>query len=151
MDVERDQVVDDLGALRFQLMRAQIAAPGLAQVSELRVGLAEVVMSIRRGRPLLQRPLEAAQRLVQLLCLAVRDAQGVEVQGIAPIELVGTQSVFDRVAGASRADGQACEHVPCFGLARILRQDLPKRVLGSFLVARLQRMDYSLHQARNLW
>src|SRR6185295_5465003 len=149
--IERDERIDDFGTLRIELARAEVAALGFRKFSELGVGLAEVVVAVGAARPFLERALEDAHGVVQLLRLGIGDAQRIEVRRVAPVQLVGAQGTLDRLASAPRANDEPREHVPRIRVARILGHDLPKRVLGRALVACLQGAGHGLHQRYYLW
>jgi hypothetical protein len=83
-----------------------------------------------------------------LLRLAMCDAQGIEVQMVATIQLMSAQGAFDPLGPAACADGNHREHVPRVGVARILRHDVSKQRLGACVVACVYSAGRRVHQCR---
>ena len=123
-----------------------VCAAGTPEVAGLDQGLSEVEMGIDVRRALPQRAPEESDRFIELLALGGRDAERVEVGGIAPVMLQGALRSLDRYFGVGGVERDHGQHVPGAVVFRIRGCDRAECRLRIVEPAGAHRRQASFHQ-----
>jgi hypothetical protein len=148
LNAKRRQIGRRFGFLGIEPAHAHVAGFRLGHSAKLAVDLAEVVVPVCVAWALLQGAFKTPERFFELPRFRMRNAESIEVKGVAPIEFERALCKVHRLGTPAAAHGDRREHVPGVRVARILRHDAMEERLRLRIVPRAGGARRRVHQRR---